>query len=154
MQLKNMYKVLATTVVLGQLMAPSMSHADTNKQTKQQVQQSNQKVQEQVQQGLTGAFFGDQEFSALLLAKQKGSFEVAKKDIQGLLNEKQTIQSVRWVGFVKPNQTGEYTFSTSADQNVRMKIEGKNVMEQASMKDKVHLEKNKFYPITIEYRPD
>ncbi|OUB06213.1 hypothetical protein BK708_40295 [Bacillus thuringiensis serovar yunnanensis] len=154
MQLKNMYKVLATTVVLGQLMAPSMSHADTNKQTKQQVQQSNQKVQEQVQQGLTGAFFGDQEFSALLLAKQKGSFEVAKKDIQGLLNEKQTIQSVRWVGFVKPNQTGEYTFSTSADQNVRMKIEGKNVMEQAPMKDQVHLEKNKLYPITIEYRPD
>ncbi|QWI73145.1 hypothetical protein ER45_029880 (plasmid) [Bacillus mycoides] len=154
MQLKSMYKVLATTVVLGQLMAvPGISHADTNKQMKQ-TQQQVQKQQEQMEHGLTGAFFKDANFSNFVMVKSFGDFQVAKKDVAKLVNEKdQQIQSVRWVGFVKPSQTGDYTFSTSSDQQVMMQVDGKKVMEQAPMKEKIKLEKDKLYPITIEYRP-
>ncbi|HFJ9466687.1 PA14 domain-containing protein [Bacillus thuringiensis] len=58
------------------------------------------------------------------------------------MKNNQTIQSVRWMGRIKPFQTGEYTFSTSSDKNIILQINGETNINQDTIEKSLKLEKD------------
>lgn len=77
--------------------------------------------------------------------------------------------TVEWTGFIKPDHTAEYLFSAMVDDGMRLFIDNQLVLDmwepreegtdseamredrEASMQGKITLEKDRFYPIRIEY---
>ncbi|MDO6629414.1 binary toxin-like calcium binding domain-containing protein [Bacillus thuringiensis] len=151
--LKKTYACLATAVLLGQFAGkPSISHAE-DKQAKQ-IEQQPQEGSSKENMGLMGYYFKDKNFrDPVLLGPTKGGeLELKKEEISDILSEEeQNIQAVRWVGVLQPSEDGEYQFSTSSDEQVIMQIDGKTVIQQASMEKKIKLEKGNSYEIRIEY---
>ncbi|TKI98726.1 hypothetical protein FC695_23940, partial [Bacillus cereus] len=71
---------------------------------------------------------------------------------QLLDKNQQTYQSIRWIGFIKSKETGNFTFKLSDDAHAVIEVEGKVVSNQGKEKQSVHIEKEKLVPIKIEYR--
>ncbi|MGR5864589.1 PA14 domain-containing protein [Bacillus cereus] len=46
------------------------------------------------------------------------------------------FQSVRWMGYIQPSESGEYEFSTSDDSHATIQIDGKIIVQDAPMKEK------------------
>ncbi|MEK4418527.1 binary toxin-like calcium binding domain-containing protein [Bacillus sp. FSL K6-0268] len=58
------------------------------------------------------------------------------------------------MGYIQPSESGEYEFSTSDDSHATIQIDGKIIVQDAPMKEKMTLEKGKTYAITVEYHTD
>ncbi|TKI88124.1 hypothetical protein FC695_38190, partial [Bacillus cereus] len=71
---------------------------------------------------------------------------------QLLEKDQQTYQSIRWIGFIKSDETGNFTFKLSDDEHAVIEIDEKVVSNQGKEKQSVHVEKDKLVPIKIEYR--
>ncbi|MGG0257425.1 binary toxin-like calcium binding domain-containing protein [Bacillus toyonensis] len=107
--------------------------------------------------GLMGYYFIGKDFQNLVLISpcKNGEFQVTKEKVNQLLStEKQRIQAARWVGYIKPSESGEYEFSTSSDEQVVLQIDKKIVMDVFDLKGKVKLEKDKLYEVRLEYIPE
>ncbi|HDX9707854.1 TPA: hypothetical protein ROY17_005652 [Bacillus thuringiensis] len=145
MNIKTMYKVLATTALVGQIMAaPIGAHAQTASD-----KVNTEVVQHDVKNGLSATYFKDKYFKKVAFISDKPGFEMNKSEIEDLLiPEEQKFQSVRWIGVIKAPKNGEYLFSSSADQDAKIEVDGKVVTDK-----KINLEKDKFYRVRIEYRP-
>ena len=77
--------------------------------------------------------------------------------------------TVEWTGYIKPDHTTEYLFSAMADDGMRLFIDNQLVLDmwepqeegtdsqamredaEASLQGRIRLEKDRFYPIRIEY---
>ena len=77
--------------------------------------------------------------------------------------------TVEWTGYIKPDHTAEYLFSAMADDGMRLFIDNQLVLDmwepqeegtdsqamredaEASLQGRIRLEKDRFYPIRIEY---
>nr|AQM56941.1 Vip4Aa1-like protein 2 [Bacillus thuringiensis] len=162
MHKKNIMKCVATTTLCSQLLIYSnISYAEekkspTNIQQEMQSEKDSQ-VSNEVSQGLLGYYFQDQKFQqlALMAHRQASDLEISKDEVKQLLSkEQQHIQSVRWLGYIQPPQTGDYVLSTSSDQQVVIELDGKNIINQTSMKEPIQLEKDTLYKIRIEYVPE
>ncbi|MCQ6530922.1 binary toxin-like calcium binding domain-containing protein [Bacillus mycoides] len=155
--LKKTYTCVATAVLLGKFtVAPSSSYATEKKQDTQTEQQSQKDVVTE-KKGFMGYYFTDKQFKDMILMApvENGELKVTKEEVKDLLNaEQQNIQSVRWMGYIKPSESGEYQFSTSSDRQVIMNIDGNTVMNQSPMEEKIKLEKDKTYEVRIEYVPE
>ncbi|AJI08436.1 binary toxin-like calcium binding domain-containing protein [Bacillus cereus] len=154
MNIKSVYKCIATTVLLSQIMSPSILHAQevSDKAESGVVTQPENK-----RTGLMGYYYNDSNFSELVMMtpEKNGELKIIKEDHGELLPEgKRNIQSIRWIGYIKPSEDGEYIFSTSSDQNIVMQIDGKTVINQSPMENKIELDKDKLYEIRLEYRQD
>lgn len=158
MQLNKIAKCVTTSVLFSQLISYSgMSYAEeqqTNSKAKQEmaVEQTSPSPQ-----GLMGYYYQDQKFQKLALMghRQSTNLKVLKSEVKDLLpNDRQQIQSARWVGYIKPSQTGKYVFSTPADQHVIIQLDGNVILNKASMNEPIQLEKDKQYKIKIEYVPE
>ncbi|MED1902266.1 PA14 domain-containing protein [Bacillus thuringiensis] len=106
---------------------------------------------------LIGYYFNDKNFRelAFITLMDSGETKLMKKDIQHLLvEEKQTVQSVRWLGYIQSSKTDRYLFSTSDDSQVIVQIDEEIIINQSSMVHPLHLDKDKTYQIRIEYRPE
>ncbi|MED1305303.1 hypothetical protein BK704_10980 [[Bacillus thuringiensis] serovar konkukian] len=154
MQLNKMGKCIATSVLLSQLITYSgVSYAESNTKAQQET------TVEQVApspQGLMGYYYQDPNFQQLVLMghRQATDLKIPKNEVKALLsNDQQQIQSARWIGYIKPSQTGEYIFSTSSDQHVIIELDGNSILNQSSMTEPIQLEKDKQYKIRIEYAP-
>lgn len=71
--------------------------------------------------------------------------------------------SIRWSGYIRPDETGPYVFKTLSDDGVRMTIDLGNGQETIidswgllsldySSSDVIKLEKDKLYPFVLEYQ--
>ncbi|MBK3493849.1 hypothetical protein JFL43_03035 [Viridibacillus sp. YIM B01967] len=101
--------------------------------------------------GLIGFYFKGAQFNDLLLITQKrnSNLSLDKTQMSSLSNiQNEKIQSARWLGFIKPEQTDEYVFSTSSNHEMLIQIDNE-IIETGI---KVKLERNKVYPIRIESR--
>ncbi|MEK4418826.1 binary toxin-like calcium binding domain-containing protein [Bacillus sp. FSL K6-0268] len=152
MKIKNIYKVLATTMVLSQLMGPAISYAATQNSS----EQTNQE-QKEVKHGLLANYYTDDAFKDLTMftVQSTSKTQINQETLQGALSkDKQQFQSVRWMGYIQPSESGEYEFSTSDDSHAAIQIDGKVILQNAPMKEKMTLEKGKTYAITVEYHTD
>ncbi|TVQ06326.1 MAG: hypothetical protein EA359_01265 [Balneolaceae bacterium] len=77
--------------------------------------------------------------------------------------------TVEWTGYIKPDHTAEYLFSSMVDDGMRLFIDNQLVLDmwepleegtdseamredrEASLQGKITLEKDRFYPVRIEY---
>ncbi|QOT00367.1 Iota toxin protein Ib [Brevibacterium sp. JNUCC-42] len=144
MKLKSIFTCLTITAVLSQIAVyPIASYAETGKGEGVKVITEDSRAE----QGLVGYYFKDPQFTDLSFIEFGGKSELIDK-----MNGNEDIQSVRWMGRLKPSQTGEYLFSTSSDQNVILQLDGETIINQAEMTQKRKLEKDKMYEIKIEYR--
>ncbi|AXY11178.1 iota toxin protein Ib (plasmid) [Bacillus thuringiensis LM1212] len=157
MQLNKMGKCIATSVLFSQLITYSgVSYAEKNQSNSKTKQERTMKQEAPSPQGLMGYYYQDQNFQQLALMghRQATDLKVPKSEVKDLLSgNQQQIQSARWVGHIKPSKTGEYLFSTSSDQQVRIELDGNSILNQSSMTETIHLEKDKQYKIRIEYVP-
>lgn len=97
--------------------------------------------------GLTGYYFKDSQFSDLsIIAPTVGSTLLFSKDsLKGMKCLENQIQSIRWIGFIKANQTGKYVISSDS-KNCMIEINN-NVLDSTSS---INLTTGKFYRIRIE----
>ena len=151
--LKRTYACITTVALLGQFAISPNTTMAVEKEMPPQSQKSDVGLQNTV---LSGVYFNDKHFRkpAVISPSENGELTLKKEEVKDLLStEKQQFQSVRWAGVVTPDETGEYTFSTSADEQVMLRINGNLVIEQAPTEKKIKLEQGKSYEISIEYLP-
>lgn len=117
----------------------------TNTESKQSVGKFNPK-------GLMGYYFEDDSFKkpVMIGPERTGLLSVKKGDIQSAQNPK--IGSVKFIGNIKPQVTGDYTFKTSSNKNIEIKVNGQVVVKDETATP-IKLEKNKLYNIEINYKP-
>ena len=155
MNLKSFYKCLAVTTLLAQFATiPTTSYATMEKRGNTDPEAKLISA-ETPGKGLLGYYFKDSQFSNLTVIQPNTSGKLYFNDkVEKTLSteEKQGIQSARWIGYIKPSQTDEYQLSTSADKNVIIQLDGNLIMNQSSMEQHIKLEKDKSYEIKIEYR--
>lgn len=148
-----MHACIATTVLVSPLtLLPAPTQA-TEKEPKVLTEQSDIYVKNT---GLRGIYYHDAYFcKPVIIAPNKNGDLKLKKDTIGdlLSEEKQSFQSVRWVGYLTPSENGEYEFSTSSDEEVMLQIDEEIVIQPDSQKKKLKLEKGKSYEIVLEYVP-
>ncbi|PFJ05328.1 Iota toxin protein Ib [Bacillus cereus] len=150
MKLKSIFKCLTITAILSQIaVSPVTSYAESSNEKKAD-NQTNTEEKSNIQ-GLLGYHFKDAQFHELASIKI-GVQSNKLIDKTKVMKNNQTIESIRWMGRVKPSQTGEYTLSTSSDQHVILQINGETVINQSKMKKTLKLEKGKVYELKIEYQ--
>ncbi|WP_255260328.1 binary toxin-like calcium binding domain-containing protein [Bacillus cereus] len=153
MEFKKIHKCLAVATLFAQFaVLPETSYADTGKNNKQKTESNSV---ENTGKGLLGYYFKDSQFSDLIMiqANTTGRLHVNSQTQNGIsTEEKQNIHSARWMGYIKPSETGEYKISTSSDKNVIIQLDGNPIIKQSAMEKYIQLEKNKLYEIKIEYR--
>ncbi|TEA45630.1 hypothetical protein EZE46_28215 [Bacillus sp. BH2] len=99
--------------------------------------------------GLLGFYFSGENFNDLLLITQKRNSDLSleKKNLFSLSNiEEKKIKSARWLGYLKPQKTDEYVFSTSLNDDVLIQIDNNVIVAGKTVK----LEKGKIYQVRIE----
>ncbi|MDZ4406746.1 PA14 domain-containing protein [Bacillus cereus] len=110
-----------------------------------------------LQEGLLSYYFKDLNFKELSIMtnQQTGNLSTLPTAANDLSDGKTTkVQSAYWQGRIQVDETGEYSFETSADKHVRLWIDGKQIINQSTSQQKIQLEKNKLYDIKIEYQND
>ncbi|WP_157259426.1 insecticidal delta-endotoxin Cry8Ea1 family protein [Paenibacillus sp. OSY-SE] len=101
-------------------------------------------MEQQKQQGLLGFYFIDETGKDLAYMSEEQSSLLAQ-------NITEDIKFILWAGDVHPAETGNYTFSTSDNENVALKINSKLVL-MSHMSESIPLEKDKTYQIHLEYK--
>ncbi|MEH7151316.1 binary toxin-like calcium binding domain-containing protein [Bacillus thuringiensis] len=154
MKLQSFYKSLATTALLGQLLAaplPAFAAAPT-----QTEQATTQKEEQSAPVGLTGFYFSNHDFTdlAMMTEEDSSTLHFDNSNLKELKPEKQKIKSVRYVGAITPTESGKYQLSTSDDKHVAIQIDGNTVVTPSGVQESITLEKGKVYPIRIEYHSD
>lgn len=153
-----MGKCIATSVLFSQLITYSgISYAEEKQSNAKTEQETTNKQTAPSSQGLMGYYYQDQHFQQLALMghRQATDLKVPKSEVKDLLsNDQQQIQSARWIGYIKPSQTGEYLFSTSSDQHAIIQLDENQIVNRSSMTEPIQLEKGKQYKIKIEYVPE
>ncbi|MED3025703.1 MULTISPECIES: binary toxin-like calcium binding domain-containing protein [Bacillus cereus group] len=142
MKLKRIFKCLTITAVLSQIAVyPTSSYAvsdNENKITKEEKKSI---------QGLVGYYFKDDHFQELDFISLEGQGKLLDKE---KINNKS--QTIRWMGRIKPSQTGDYIISTSSDKNIILQVNGETIINQENVAKSLKLEKDKIYELKIEYR--
>ncbi|WP_423734496.1 binary toxin-like calcium binding domain-containing protein [Bacillus thuringiensis] len=150
--MNNVYKCLAVTALLTQTMVlPASAFAE---QFQEKNGEKEHLFQEQlrtdVSTGLIGQYFTDNQF------QQLSFIQVGEKNI--LINKDKVkeditnVESIRWIGNIKPAETGEYKISTSENESVIIQIDGDIIVKQNEETKPIRLEKDKIYEIKIEQR--
>ncbi|MEH7151317.1 binary toxin-like calcium binding domain-containing protein [Bacillus thuringiensis] len=154
MKLQSFYKSLATTALLGQLLAAPLP-AFAAEPTKAE-QPTTQKEEQPTPAGLIGFYFSNPDFTdlAMMAEADSSTLHFDSNSLKELKPEKQKIKSVRYVGSITPTESGAYQFSTSDDKHVAIQIDGKTVRNPNGFEEPITLEKGKVYPIRIEYNQD
>lgn len=154
-------KKQSASLVLCALLAPVLLNTHlytvhaTDATNQQKVTQSETSNQEVDRKGLMGYYFKELNFKELTLfaPTRESSLGYDQATVNELLNtSKQNYRSVKWVGQVQSKTSGDFSFELSDDQNAVIKLDGKVVSYRGQEKKVVHLEKNKFISIEIEYQ--
>ncbi|WP_242447992.1 PA14 domain-containing protein, partial [Bacillus thuringiensis] len=104
-----------------------------------------------------GYYFKDKDFSNLTMFSptRYNTLIYDQQTANKLLDKKQQeYQSIRWIGLIQSNKTGDFTFELSDDECAIIEMDGKVISNKGKEKQVVHLEKGKLIPIKIEYQLD
>ena len=106
--------------------------------------------------GLLGYFFEENNFQSLLFISN-GSFTHTKiQPNLDFVRPEQTVQSVRWLGRIKPKRTGKYLFTTSDNNYIVLQIKAQNGDEKRVIdlgeRNVMELEADTWYVIRLEYQ--
>nr|QOS14451.1 putative insecticidal protein [Bacillus thuringiensis] len=150
--IKKVLKVIPAAFVLSTsfLVTPVHSFAENN----QTSQTSSNSI---LQEGLLSYYFNDLNFKGLSFMTNQQTGDVSKLPTEatdlsdGKANK---VQSAYWKGRIQVDETGDYSFTTSADQHVKLWVDGKQIINQSTSQQKIPLEKNKLYNIKMEYQND
>ncbi|EJC3746269.1 hypothetical protein MYY11_002669 [Enterococcus faecium] len=129
-------------------------HAESTKAQQNIPQETKEKAEDR--NGLLGYYYKGNNFNDLtLLAPTRNNTLLYNQETANqLLNpNKQIYQSIKWTGFIKSKETGNFTFSLSDDQQEIIEINGKVVSKNGEGKQPVSLEKGQLAAITIFYSP-
>lgn len=151
MNLKTVLKGLTITAVVSQTAVyPMSSYAESKDEKQMDIQAQKNKDEKLNQQGLVGYYFKNANFTDLSFIRMSEQSELFSKT--NIHSKKESIQSARWIGRMKPSQTGEYLFSTSSDSNVVLQVNGETIIKQGKMATPIKLEKDKVYELKMEYQ--
>ncbi|OTW94377.1 hypothetical protein BK702_02905 [Bacillus thuringiensis serovar cameroun] len=150
--IKKFLKVVPAAFVLSTsfLVTPVQSFAESNSTS----QASSSSV---LQEGLLSYYFNDLSFRELsfMTNQQTGDLSTLPTEVNDLSDGKATkVQSAYLKGRIQVDETGEYSFTTSADQHMKLWVDGKQIINQSNSQQKIRLEKNKLYDIKMEYQND
>ncbi|KMZ41109.1 MULTISPECIES: binary toxin-like calcium binding domain-containing protein [Bacillales] len=150
--INKILKVVPAAIVLSTsfLMTPAQSFAEDNPT-------SHASSNSTLHEGLLSYYFNDSNFREFIFMtnQQTGDLSAFPAEVNDLTGgNAMKIQSAYWKGRIQINETGEYSFTTSADQHITLWIDGKQVINQFASQQKIQLEKNKLYDIKMEYRND
>lgn len=96
------------------------------------------------QEGFQGYYFADRDFQDLAVMRHETMATLGSSKTEGM-------QSFRWVGDIAPDQSGEYTFSTSDKRNTFLKI-ADQILIPSNTQDGIYLEAGQTYRILLEYQ--
>ncbi|HDX9614653.1 TPA: hypothetical protein ROY01_005862 [Bacillus toyonensis] len=150
--IKKFLKVVPAAFVLSTsfLVTPAQSFAESNP-----ISQTSSSSA--LQEGLLSYYFNDLNFKELsfMTNQQTGDFSTLPTEANDLSDGKaKKVQSAYWKGRIQVDETGEYSFTTSANQHVKLWIDGKQIINQSTSQQKIQLENNKLYDIKMEYQND
>ncbi|HUT29762.1 MAG TPA: PA14 domain-containing protein [Sedimentisphaerales bacterium] len=98
--------------------------------------------------GLTGAQYGDEDFSKVENLSRLESLERAFSQGDGYGRQ----WSARWEGFIVGPADGEVQFAVETDQTAQIEIGGKVVVSSENAKSgSMNMEKGKTYPVVVTY---
>ncbi len=107
--------------------------------------------------GLNGEYFASADFSGTPLLKRRDrQITFARFNDVFLPGSAASGYSIRWNGFVTPEESGDYVFVMRAGTGVRLTVDGKTVVDawdnrnQTDFNATVRLEKNHAVPIRLE----
>ncbi|HHK5601439.1 TPA: binary toxin-like calcium binding domain-containing protein [Bacillus tropicus] len=148
--IKKFLKVVPAAFVLSSslLVTPGSSFAESP--TISQVS-----ANDAVPTGLLSYYFKDHNLKdlAFMTNQQTGNLSTFSTELNDLVETQgKEINSAFWKGQIQVDESGEYGFSTSKDQNVKLKINDKELIHNGTSTEKIRLEKGKFYPIEIVYK--
>lgn len=129
-------------------------HAENTKTQKNVPQVTKEKAEDR--SGLLGYFCKDKKFHDLVLfaPTRNNTLLYDQETANQLLNSNEQIyQSIKWTGFIKSKETGNFTFSLSDDQQAIIEINGKVVSKNGEGEQLVSLKKGQLAAITIFYFP-
>ncbi len=110
--------------------------------------------------GLSGEYFNGQNFQTPVLSRVDRGINFDWEEDSPAAGISNNDFSVRWTGSVLTNQAGEYTFSTSSDDGVRLWVDNNLIIDDwnshASQTNtgKLTLKAKTKYPIKLEYFED
>ncbi|WP_242319050.1 binary toxin-like calcium binding domain-containing protein [Bacillus cereus group sp. BfR-BA-01349] len=152
MVLKKIYKCLSITTFLAQIAifpSPSFAEKDLERSNEQKRMYHEQK-NEEASTGLIGQYFTDHQFQNLAF------IQVGEKNIlsnkEKIKVDTANVKSIRWIGNIKADETGEYVLSTSKNVNVIIQVNGQTIVNQTEEIQAIQLEKDTMYEMKIEQR--
>ncbi|WP_163651700.1 binary toxin-like calcium binding domain-containing protein [Listeria sp. PSOL-1] len=135
--------IIATALLAQTSVLPVNAFAE-KKDTSKPITATNEKAQKK---NLIGYYFKDREFKDPISIKTT----VSSAKLLGKEKDK-NIHSTRWVGKIKAPKTGSYTFSTTDDSHIIIKVDNKTILNQAKDKTTIQLNKDQSYEFQMEYR--
>ncbi|WP_163654613.1 binary toxin-like calcium binding domain-containing protein [Listeria sp. PSOL-1] len=106
--------------------------------------------------GLLGYYFQDKDLKKLSLMSMttNGHLSYETESANKLLKKTtQEYQAVRWVGLIKSEQAGNFSFQLTNDKYATIKINGEIISEKGQNKKTVQLNKGEKKEIEIIYQP-
>ncbi len=109
--------------------------------------------------GLTARYYKGKNFEQLVKTEPDSSIDHVWTNTPPAGLDK-TNYSVRWSGFITAPKTGDYTFIATGDDGIRLKIDGKTIIEdwasrpEVTVRKKIHLNANHPRRIEFDYYQD
>ncbi|MGH0590648.1 binary toxin-like calcium binding domain-containing protein, partial [Bacillus mycoides] len=153
---KALASVLTCTLLAPVLLSGTGSPVYAQEEEKTSMNKPKKEQQETERKGLLGYYFKGNDFSNLVTfaPTQENTLMYDQKAANDLLSkDKQIYQSIRWVGFIKSEEAGDFTFTLSDDDRAVIEINGQVISNKGQDKQTVHVEKDQLVPIRIDYQP-
>ncbi|MFJ8120018.1 binary toxin-like calcium binding domain-containing protein, partial [Bacillus mycoides] len=112
-----------------------------------------QQAEAEPHHGLLGYYFKDNNFKEVVSLREAKTSALSVKRMEGdehLVQEHRDVKSVYWHGYVQTETEGEYLFSTSANQDVIVTVNGEKIIQNSDPKP-ITLKKDTTYEIDIQY---
>ncbi|MFS1519442.1 binary toxin-like calcium binding domain-containing protein [Bacillus sp. SCS-151] len=148
--------ILALTIQFGSFSQTKTYATDIESQI---IQLNAQKEKEEpiiITNGLKETYYSDDEFTNYLLIRSEdsdASFNINSIDAPASLQEKiENVHSIKWDGFVQPEYSEEYTFTTTDNDHIKLWVNGELLINGQELEPQsILLKANQQYSIAVLY---
>lgn len=109
------------------------------------------------QQGLQGEYYNGQNFEQKVLTRTDAQINFVWNNVAPAPGVDPNVFSVRWTGNIKTPETGNYVFRAHVDDGIRVKIDGKLIIDAWGLHDseringEITLQAGREYKLQVEY---
>ncbi|MFS1519441.1 PA14 domain-containing protein [Bacillus sp. SCS-151] len=148
--------ILALTIQLASFAQITTYATDIESQITQLKVQKEKEEPIIITNGLKGTYYSDDEFTNYLLIRSEdsdASFNINSIYAPSSLQEKiENVHSIKWDGFVQPEYSEEYTFTTSDNDHIKLWVNGELLINGQELEPQsILLKANQQYSIAILY---